>query len=309
MKKEVDLWMEDGKPKGIIIGDDFYFIADKRQVSYKATLIQTPIEQPVKETTSNAKKGMTLEHQQKMGVHYIGRCDGMRIIKELVDELDGVYHETRRKHIIRKYYPVASDSSLKRYSATYESFAGGKRDRKYRKRKSKKVGRKIGADRGAVIAQMGHTKVYENILNDFKEAIKRHQSTRAVFLKYIPNAKASTLKTYKSLYIRYLRDYENHEIKTQTKKTIIRGKSYRKKPPAGTYGYSKTYQTWIREKEVGGVLKAIQTVRYNYKPTSEVIAHETGMTRHRVLATLSLLQEQDKIGYNTDKLTPIYFVK
>jgi len=164
-------------------------------------------------------------------------------------------------------------------------------------------------DRGNVLTRLGHNAIHENVLRDFKDAVEHNRSVKSVFKKYSPKLSRGTIKSYTSLYKRYCREFENTKIITSAKKRRIRGKKYKKTPPAGTYGYSKTYQTYIKDTEVGNVMRAIQTVRYNYKPTSENIAQETNMTRSRTLATLSLLQAQDKIGYKTTKLTPIYFVK
>ena len=176
---------------------------------------------------------------------------------------------------------------------------------KTRKRRS----RGNGAEKGERITKVGHSYIYENVLKDFKKAIKKGTSTRAVFLKYSPTAKGNTLKSYRTLYSRYLRENENHIIKPRAKKTIIRGKKYRRPPPKGAYKYSKTYQTWIRKEEADKVMKAIRTVEYGWKPTSDNIAQRAGMARHRVLATLSVLQDEDRVGYETKKLTPVYFDK
>jgi len=185
MKKEVDIWMEDGTPKGIIVDDKFYFITDKKKITYKATLIQEPVEQPIKNIPPNKKKGMTLEHHKKLGVTYIGKCDGMRIIKELVEELDGVFHETKRKHIIRKYYPVASDDSLKRYSITYELFSKNPQPIKRRKKRHKK--RKPAN-------AVGYSKIYGTWIKP-KELVEAKRAMQTVRFGYQPTAKNISKET------------------------------------------------------------------------------------------------------------------
>jgi len=226
MKKEVDLWMEDDKPKGMIYDGDFYFITDKRRVTYEATITQKiPTIKQAKPKERNAKKGFTLDHHKKMGVTYIGKCEGLRIVKELIEDLKGVFHETQRKTIIKRYYPMASDDTLKRYSSTYAGWERGK-----------------------------------------GEPIKPRKKRR-------------------------------------------RKRKSKRKAPEGTYGYSKIYKTFIKDKEAKAVMRAVRTVRYNYKPTTKAIIKETGMQQHRVLATLKLFLQEDKIGYKLDDKIPIYFVK
>jgi len=216
MKKEVNLWIENDIPIGMIYDGDFYHITKQKQVKYQVSMTATPVSKKTQERlTANTKKGKTLENHRKLGAKYIGKCDGMRIIKQLVDELKGVFHETKRKAIIKKWYPYVSDDTLKRYSVTYASFKNGKRDKK----------------------------------------------------------------------------------------------KYKKRPPENTYAYSKTYGTYIKKDEVKKVMNAIRTVEYNYKPTSDAIVEKTGMRKYRILATIGLLIDENKVGFEVKNGTPIYFDK
>jgi len=224
MKKEVDLWIEDNEPKGLIYDGDFYYITKKKQVTYKATFVGTPTITKTK-ISKNIKKQSTVKHHKQLGAIYVGKNDGMRMIKQLLDELKNATNKKEAIKLIKKYYPYASDKSIRRYLVTYEQFAK-----------------------------------------------QKPQTT------------------------------------TQTTITKRRRKKRRRKP-AGAYAYSKTYRTWIKEEESNKVLRAVRTVRYGYKPSSITIANETGLPRHRVLATLEVLQDNNKVDYKMDDITPVYFLK
>jgi len=215
MKMEVDIiTVSDGQITELKINEQLYTIKAKEQ-----SIPEQTIDVPTEELSPYKKKGFTIEHQRNMGVHYIGTCDGMRIIKELVEELDGVFHETKRKFIIKKYYPVASDSSLKRYSITYASYLKGKpvvkKTRKYRRHRRRKP---TGAH--------GRDKPYQTwIMNDEIDAVKR--AINRVEYGYVPTTKAISEKTGFSLMrtravLHYMKTNEIAKSKRTSKNVVWR---------------------------------------------------------------------------------------
>jgi len=88
-----------------------------------------------------------------------------------------------------------------------------------------------------------------------------------------------------------------NETKPETPKTEVK---HRKRSRKGVIGFSKSYRINIIKKDVGKVLMAIQHVELKYKPTTEMIGNETGLTKHRVLAVLAWLRDKAVIKRTTD---------
>jgi hypothetical protein len=218
MKKEVDIWLEENEPKGMIYNGDFYYITKQKQEKYVANIVLT---EPTTKLSANAKKHKTIAWHKELGVKYIGRKDGMRIVEQLHNELQNVVHETKRRAIIKRYYPYVAEDGLKRYSVIYASF-----------------------------------------------------------------------------------NRENNNQTTTKLQSIIKRK-YRKRKVQDAFGFSKTYQTWIKNNEVEKVKRAIQIVRLDYKPTSENIAKESNMKRARVNAVIDVLLKKGTI-IKIKGLVPVY---
>jgi len=123
MKIEAEIWtVQEGQIKEIKLGDKTFVLQEK-------TLEKEQL-------SRNTKKKMTLEHHKKLGVTYITNYQGMKIIKELCEDLLGEDDINKRLEIIKKYYPYVSEDSLKRYEHTYRSFKPKKVViKKYHKRK------------------------------------------------------------------------------------------------------------------------------------------------------------------------------
>jgi len=96
------------------------------------------------------------------------------------------------------------------------------------------------------------------------------------------------------------------EIKVGTQIFVPKGEAEKNRRISSGLKYSKTYNTWITEREFVAVKRAIQKVAYGYKPTSKAIAEETQIPLRRVQATLEILREEGVVRRIPDGYGYIY---
>jgi hypothetical protein len=272
MKTEAEIiTVENGKIKEVKMFDELYSVHPK-QVMESIT----------------RKAGRPQIHKE------VREYGGLKIQQNIVDEINsGNNLETT----ISKHYPNINNASLKKYIWAYRKYLG------QIKPKGKTV-EKLGF--GKTITVIGHAKIYENILNDFKHAMVQKTSLKSVIRKYYAGCKKSTITAYTSVYRRYLRTYGEATpvpIKTPRKK-------HHRTPPTDAYGFDETYTTWILNREVDRVKNGLRTVRFGYVPTVKSIADQEDMAAQRVRAVLHLLQKDGKAGYMLTEDGQIrYFLK
>jgi hypothetical protein len=288
--------VDEGELKQIKINENIYNIfAEKEPETTKE--ISEASKKQIGEVMTPAVKGKFKGKRVKIS-------HSVPIYNIIVADLQKAHNKNEDlKETLSKYYPGFNDNSITRYLWAYKKHMGlPTKARGLPKYYSKD-------DRGRAIKTYMHNKVYENIANDVKEAIDNGRSIKRAIKKYYPEAKTSTIKSYVSMYKRFFRETDSGTVPHRNKYS----KRYQKKAPEGSYAYSKTYQSYVKQDEVDLVLRALHKVGCDYKPTTDQIVAETRMKKNRVLATLSVLQEQGKvgykIGYKDHPLTPVYHIK
>ena len=96
----------------------------------------------------------------------------------------------------------------------------------------------------------------------------------------------------------------NNEDMNRPKRKYER--KHKRNKPKNAVGYVDGYSTWVKEKEVEKVKTAVGKVAYDYKPTVDVIAKETGMLKYRVLATLKYMKSAGLVVIKMDGMKRIY---
>ena len=298
MKKEIDIWtIVEGELLEIKDNDQIYQVRKKQEQEFEAPKhfkVKGYIKEvKKKEASTPDKSASTKAHLKKLGVTFIGRHQKQRIIKEAVDELWNK-DEEQAIEILRKYYPIARESSLRRYYLTYTGFMN--------KLKSKK-----DHPRGKKIMTISKQSVYENPYNAVKELIDSGKSSskdiKPILAKYYPMYQKKTIKSLASVYRRAVTGKRIRKEYTWKKNREKSEKSEKYKPD-DAIGWSKTYHIWIKKDEYHNIYKKITALNYTDKSncTSETLAREMGMTAFRIRAVLNYMLEQGKIkqSYNED---------
>jgi len=302
MKKEVDIWtVVSGQLKEIKLEEEIYTV-DKKKLENKQTSLDKfgmfmstkPVEttKPVvtkmikkKGITPQEKTANTKKYLKELGVHFIGKHQNMRIIKEAVDSLWNKSREESLK-ILRRYYPTVKDESLERYLQTYSAFMN--------KLKSKKE-----HPRGKKVKVMGAQTIYENPFNEVKELIDSGKEStehiRPILTKYYPMYQPQTITSLCSVYRRAI---TGKYIRNSKKR-----KKSEKFKPNDAIGWSDTYKIWIKKEEYHGIYRNIVTMNYKDKSkcTSEFLAEKMKMTSFRTRAVLKYMLEKGKIKQSYNK--------
>jgi len=212
-------------------------------------------------------------------------------------------------NVLKNFFDMKT-SSLTKYEWGYKKYLSLNDDR-FRDIVKPRKQQKVNPELGEVVHQYNHNSVYQNVLDDFRDAIKNNRSVNKVLKSYFPKHKRSTLKTYISLYKRYLREFENTQttlIPTNNKNNGRRRK-HSQRPPSDAYGFDSTYGTWVLNDEKEMIKRMLNKVEFNYKPTVTELEKRTGLKPQRIRACLHLLMKEDKVGFRYEDLTPIYMWK
>ena len=302
MKKEIDIWtIIEGELLEIKDNDQIYQVRKKQEQEFespkhfevKGTIEELKPKRKIKfhsKESPQEKTAETKKHLKTLGVHFMGKHQKMRMIKEAIDELWNK-DEEEAIEILRKYYPNVKEASLRRYYQTYSAFMN--------KIKSKKE-----HPRGKKIMIISKQSVYENPYNAVKELIASGKSSSKdiilILVKYYPMYQKKTIQSLASVYRRAVTGKRIRKEYTWKKN---REKSEKYKPD-DAIGWSKTYHIWIKKDEYHNMYKKITAINYTDKSncTTETLAMEMGMTAFRTRAVLNYMLEQGKIkqSYNED---------
>ena len=184
---------------------------------------------------------------------------------------------------VEKYYPGCTVSTYRTYVNHYKHWVAKGGNQPKPKKERQTYPSRDGIDRGKIIGKIGNMRIYDKILDAYKEAAKtttEHGVLRKVFREFYPNAKDLSHAVYCSAYRRYRGDEKLSFRKKKSKKR-------RRRRPKDCIGFSKKYSTWIRKEEKILVKKALY--KYGFKATSDAIAAETGLRRCRIMPTLDYL--------------------
>ena len=298
--------------------------------------VQEETVQFVKEEPSQVSTGKRLERLPNTSIY-------VNILDEVKEAIKEKKNQSELKKIIRNYHPNVLEQSIMTYLSGYKKYIRSKYPELAELiPKRKKLGKKkldvtptfYDSKKGERIARLGHNSVFENILNDIKNAYKNNSTESDlvdVIREYYPDTpKIASLRTYLSLYKRYLVNVgflkktisgiqldEEYEEEFEKKYIEKMNRSYpeelkkkrikrRKKP--GAIGFDKRYGTWILQDEVDQIKRAINTVEYGYKPTSQNIKKKCStLVIQRIRAVLHWMADQKMITwYYEDGNGPIY---
>lgn len=130
MKKLIKIWtVADGQIKEIKFEDgDIYEVQRKKQVEEPRTTMYGSVVKP-KKISRVQKTASTRKHLEEMGVHFLRKSQGLRIIKEAVNELKAKSLPESIK-VLRKYYPKVKKDTLKNYYSKYRKYMDKKKREK-----------------------------------------------------------------------------------------------------------------------------------------------------------------------------------
>jgi uncharacterized protein YqfB (UPF0267 family) len=202
----------------------------------------------------------------------------MKDIQEAIEER-GTTSPKELYDVIRKYYPNATDNTIKTYASQHKNYV----------LRSVRVPGSENKLKGKVIRYVSGVCIYDNVLSRIKEAVGNNASIeqlRNILKEYYPNVKPLTVKKYVGAYRKaiVLREPESKFLHKKKRR-----RRRRRKPSKDCVGFDKTYKTWVRQSEVDDVKRGILTVKFNYVPTFDNIIEETGMKSERARAALSYL--------------------
>lgn len=256
------------------------------------------------------------------------------IYKNVLDDLmDAIKEHQDNDHIkdniLKKYHPNVLPETLSTYLSVYKRYIKSIHPElsnilyPYRYIKDDTT-IKTKKDKGRIIARMSHNSLYENILNDYKDACKRgfsRDEIKDMLKTYYPSSQLKSMNTYLSLYRRYLIkkgiikktidgyvyiDDDKEILIKKEKRSYTKRKRRRRKRP-GSVGFDKRYNTHVMEEDVQKVKNAINTMELNFVPTSYNIKEKTGLPIHIVRATLHWMADQKMITWAYENGTgPIY---
>jgi len=288
---------------------NFEMLKEMHMLIYES--VKEPVLNPVKrvETVNvspppkfipNDVSSVLLDKGERLGV-----VSGVAVHKNVVDAVKNTLFanpESDLTNVLGLYYDldVLSPLSVKKYIWSYKKYLS-LNDESFKDLIKERTDLKkldVG-DRGRVVAQYGHTKIYENILRDFKQAKSDGYSTKRIIRRWYPHLKRSTVHNYEGTYRKHL-NIEKCEAKVNP---VV------KRPPTDAYAFNEVYDTYVLKREVDNVLRAMRMVRYKYRPTAGNIADEMDMAKARVRATLNTLIKQNLVGVNKEGDTNTYYRK
>jgi len=242
------------------------------------------------------KSARTKRYLRRMGVHFLGTFQKMRIIKEALNEMKDK-SPREAKDVLRKYYPEVKDKSLDRYYSTYLGYID--------KLESKKL-----HPLGKEVTRVSNKKIYYNPLDEVKKLIESGQEKtryiKPILRKYYPLYQEDSITGLSSVYRRAAKRIFP-ELRSGSRK---KRSKYNKSKPEYAIGYDDTYKTWIKKSEYHDTYKKLMAMNYRDKgksATTENIANELGLSVHRTRAILHYMLQNGRIkqSYGTD-LTPRY---
>jgi len=237
---------------------------------------------------------------------------GVKVLPDVLERIRKALLEdkhTNIKNIIREEYPNFTDEkTLSKYSWAYRRYLQDNEPDNFKNIVGKKgESRRNNRYPGKVIGHEGKTPIIDTVLKEFKEAVKNGRSPRMVIHKFFPTYKNNTKKGMVRTYARWIKKHSDENIDLKLKKTIKR-KNHKRPLPSNAVGYCDTYQTYIKKDEYNKVLRSINTVEFNYHPTSQAIRNRAKIPKHRVGAILRYLQDEGIVKYRINEFgTPVYF--
>jgi len=305
MKKEIDIWIENNNPKGIIYEGKFYIIK-----SLETQLSQPLIPKSYSITTSYTKKTKGKDKGKKLA-NVRNTAIYENILNDIIQN-GGLINTYTARDIIKNYYPNFKQASIKAVATQYIGYA--KRNCKL-PLMTKEQGE---ISKGKFIKKFKGALIYENPANDIKYFIDNGMSRAGleeILQKYYPNIKMSSVKKYMVGYLSYLKSTGvdiSHLTKSGPKigvkyKTKRRRRNGKNPPSSNCAGFSKTYKTWIKDFELKEVQRLLNMVKYDYKTTVKNMIKESYLARpDRVRATLDYLQQEGKVIKESDGNTYTY---
>jgi len=170
MKEEVDLWIEENEPRGMIYNGNFYHVTKKKQVTYQT-------KSTIQEKTSPIDRGPKIGRKH----HVILYKNITNEVKELIDS--GKTSIPHIQQVLRKYYPKNKKSTLKTIAFIYRGYIEGKHQLEpVNQKKSFRKKRRRKKPKGTV----GFEKSYQKYIKaQDVQNVKR--AIRTVRYGYVPN--------------------------------------------------------------------------------------------------------------------------
>ena len=323
------IWkVDEGKVIEVKIDNDIFVKKSLKQVSVERAHKIEPVKtvepeqiQPLSYAPLAERLGEKIDVIASAGIF-------RKVLDDLLDAVRQGQNNDYLIDIIRKHHPNIKHESIatylsayKRYiSKTYPDLSGLLLIYKHEyMQKPEDISTK-----GKSIDRMGHNTLYENILNEIKDSYKRglpRSERDNILRKYYPNSVEQSIKTYISAYKRYLvekgnirRTLDGYEyvdgsisVPIDTKRGLYKKRRRKRKKRPGSIGFDKKYGAHIMEDELNEIKKAINNIELDYKPTSYNIKEKTGLTIHKIRATLHWMLEQKMITwFYKDNVGPIY---
>ena len=157
-------------------------------------------------------------------------------------------------------------------------------------------------ERGKTIKLKGIRTGHQNVLDECKQLAETgNYNFTDIIEKYYPKAKRNTIIRYTFDYRDFLgikvgrgnalkRNPKTTRRPIAIKETIVKKKrKRRRKPTPDCAGFNKKYEVWIRKDEMHKVKLAINTVSFGYRPNTNTIAKQTGLTKCRTNAVLDYM--------------------
>jgi len=273
---EIKIWtVKEGKVEEIMIPEfnNKIFVV-KKEADVK---IESPLE-----------KGETIfeRHNQKIYKN---------VYKEVKQHIDsGKSSRPDVMIILKKYYPHYKKQSLKILASFYRGYVEGKYQNI--------VNKPTGKDKGTKLTIIGKCLIYDNILNELKEAIKQRKGKSqllTIIKQYSPNAKEPTLNWYLKKYKSYIK--QNKPLRVKRRR--------RKKPTPDSVRFNKKYHYWIKQEDIMKVKRGINTVGFNYRPTIKNIQKQTGLDLFKIRAVLDDQFRRGNITIEKEGREKIYRMK
>lgn len=152
-----------------------------------------------------------------------------------------------------------------------------------------------------------HVSIRNDILKEVEEVLSKDKTADIsdILQKHFPDVSTKTIKSYRFAYRKELQRLHPRKFGNLVK-TYNRTKRTKRSKPLGAVAYNKTYNTYVKQDHINKVLRAINIVELNYKPTAKEIQKRTGLSKTRMYITLRHLLDKKVISYRLENRKLIY---